>query len=95
MATEILERPRVQGPGTGSGDQWKIIVLNDSHNTFDGVATALAQVLPGVNFEQGMQHASTIHARGQAIVWTGIREIAELYHEQLVSSGLTMAPLEQ
>jgi hypothetical protein len=27
---------------------WRVIVLNDDHNTFDGVAHALAAVLPGV-----------------------------------------------
>ena len=32
---------------------------------------------------------------GQAIVWSGHREPAELYWEQLSDAGLTMAPLEQ
>ena len=32
---------------------------------------------------------------GRAIVWTGPREPAELYWEQLSEAGLTMAPLEQ
>ena len=31
---------------------------------------------------------------GSAEVWKGNLEQAELYHEQLVSEGLTMAPLE-
>jgi len=30
-----------------------------------------------------------------AIVWTGHREAAELYWDQLSGAGLTMAPLEQ
>ena len=33
--------------------------------------------------------------RGFSIVWTGQKEIAELYWEQLRDAGLTMAPLEQ
>ena len=33
--------------------------------------------------------------RGQAIVWSGHQEPAELYWEQLNDAGLTMAPLEQ
>ena len=41
-----------------------------------------------------MQLATTIHNKGQAIVWSGHRELAELYHSQLEASGLTMAPLE-
>jgi ATP-dependent Clp protease adaptor protein ClpS len=35
-----------------------------------------------------------VHFEGQAIVWTGDLEQAELYHEQLSREGLTMAPLE-
>ncbi len=33
-----IEMPRVGGPGSGLGDNWRVIVLNDNHNTFDGVA---------------------------------------------------------
>jgi ATP-dependent Clp protease adapter protein ClpS len=35
-----------------------------------------------------------IHYEGQAIVWVGPQEMAELYHQQLRRAGLTMAPLE-
>ena len=90
-----VEKPRVGGPGSGLGDNWRVIVLNDDHNTFDGVAAALSRVIPGVNYEQGMAMANKIHNSGQAIVWTGAREPAELYWEQLSQAGLTMAPLEQ
>jgi ATP-dependent Clp protease adaptor protein ClpS len=90
-----VEKPRVGGPGSGLGDNWRVIVLNDDHNTFDGVASALARVIPGVTYDQGMAMANKIHNSGQAIVWTGAREPAELYWEQLKGAGLTMAPLEQ
>lgn len=84
-----------RGGGSGLGTPWNVIVLNDSHNTFDGVATALSRVLPGVSFDQGLLLADRIHNTGQAIVWTGHRELAELYWSGLRDSGLTMAPLEQ
>ena len=90
-----VEKPRVCGPGSGLGDNWRVIVLNDDHNTFDGVAGALSRVIPGVSYEQGMAMANKIHNSGQAIVWTGAKEPAELYWEQLSEAGLTMAPLEQ
>jgi ATP-dependent Clp protease adaptor protein ClpS len=90
-----IEKPRATGPGTGLGDNWRVIVLNDDHNTFDGVASALARVLPGVSFDQGMALANRIHNSGRAIVWTGAKEPAELYWEELSGAGLTMAPLEQ
>ena len=79
--------------GRGSGDAWRVVVLNDDHNTFDGVAFALASVLPGVSFDRGMELANRIHTSGRAVVWSGHREAAELYWSQLEQLGLTMAPL--
>jgi ATP-dependent Clp protease adaptor protein ClpS len=94
MATTV-ERPRSAGPGSGLGGSWRVIVRNDNHNTFDHVARTLASVLPAVSLEQGHRIAETIHNSGQAIVWSGPREPAEHYWEQLNAAGLTMAPLEQ
>ncbi len=89
-------KKRVRGSdGTGAGDAWRVIVLNDDHNTFDGVAFALASVIPGVDYDRGMQLANRIHNNGQALVWSGHREQAELYWQQLKDLGLTMAPLER
>jgi ATP-dependent Clp protease adaptor protein ClpS len=90
-----VELPRVDDPGSGLGGEWRVIVLNDNHNTFDGVAAALARVIPGVTLDQGYAMADKIHNTGQAIVWSGDREPAELYWEQLNDAGLTMAPLER
>jgi ATP-dependent Clp protease adaptor protein ClpS len=72
-----------------------VIVLNDDHNTFQGVAFALSSVLPGISYDKGMSLANRIHETGQAMVWTGEREPAELYWGELQDFGLTMAPLEQ
>ncbi len=71
-----------------------MIVLNDNHNTFDHVAKTLARVVPGVSLDRGHAFADKIHTTGQAIVWTGQKEPAELYWQQLKDAGLTMAPLE-
>lgn len=90
-----VEKPKSSGPGSDLGGSWKVIVLNDNHNTFDGVATALARVIPGVSYERGLEFANKIHSTGQAIVWTGMREPAELYWSMLNDAGLTMAPLEE
>ncbi len=72
-----------------------MIVCNDNHNTFDHVAETLARVLPGVTLDQGHKLAESIDSKGQAIVWSGPREPAEHYWEQLEAAGLTMAPLER
>ena len=92
--TPPRERAR-RGSGTGLGDPWHVVVLNDNHNTFQGVALALSQVLPGTSYERGMALADRIHNTGRAIVWSGHRERAEHYRAELESRGLTMAPLER
>jgi ATP-dependent Clp protease adaptor protein ClpS len=93
--TEIVERPQVGEPGSGLGGAWRVIVLNDDHNTFDGVASTLARVIPGITLDAGYAIADRIHNSGQAMVWSGPKEPAEFYWEQLNDAGLTMAPLEQ
>jgi ATP-dependent Clp protease adaptor protein ClpS len=92
--TETIEEVR-RGTGSGLDERWRVIVLNDSHNTFEGVAFALSSTLPGVSYERGMQLANRIHASGLAVVWTGHKEQAEHYWHQLADYGLTLAPLEQ
>jgi ATP-dependent Clp protease adaptor protein ClpS len=93
--SQTIEKPRVGGPGTGLGGSWRVIVLNDDHNTFDHVAATLARYIPGVTVDKGYAIADRIHSSGRAMVWSGQREPAELYWEQLKDAGLTMAPLEQ
>jgi ATP-dependent Clp protease adaptor protein ClpS len=98
MAPQTLTPPRERarrGTGTGLGKPWRVIVRNDNHNTFQGVAFALSSVLPGLSYDQGITLANRIHDTGQAIVWSGQKEQAELYWSQLEDFGLTMAPLEQ
>ena len=93
--SQTVELPRVSGPGSGLGGEWRVIVRNDDHNTFDGVASALARFIPGVSLDVAYAIADRIHNTGLAVVWSGHREIAEHYWEQLRDAGLTMAPLEQ
>lgn len=93
--SETIELPRTGGPEGGLGDNWRVVVLNDDHNTFEGVASTLSSTLPGVSYDQGMGMANTIHNKGRAVVWTGAKEPAEHYWELLGAAGLTMAPLEQ
>ncbi len=95
MASETIEKPRTSGPGSGLGLPWRVIVLNDNHNTFDWVAMALSRHLPGITLEAGYEYANAIHHSGQATVWTGQLEPAEHYWDQLDRAGLTMAPLER
>ena len=56
--SQTVELPRVGGPGSGLDDNWRVIVLNDNHNTFEGVAFALSSTLPGVSYDAGMSMAN-------------------------------------
>jgi ATP-dependent Clp protease adaptor protein ClpS len=91
--TDTLTR----GPesGTDLGRPWNVIVLNDNHNTFEGVAFALSSTIPGVSYDKGLALADRIHNSGRALVWSGHKERAEHYWETLKGHGLTLAPLEQ
>ncbi|MGB3295560.1 MAG: ATP-dependent Clp protease adapter ClpS [Phormidesmis sp.] len=74
---------------------YKIIVLNDDFNTFEHVVKTLTTYIPGMDSDHAWDLADKIHNEGQAIVWVGPLEQAELYHSQLIRAGLTMAPLEK
>ncbi len=74
---------------------YKIIVLNDDFNTFQHVIECLMKYIPGMNGDLARELTEQIHYQGQALVWVGPQEQAELYHQQLRRAGLTMAPLEK
>ncbi len=73
---------------------YKVIVLNDDFNTFQHVAKTLMTYIPGMSSDRAWELTNQVHHEGQAIVWIGPQEQAELYHQQLRRAGLTMAPLE-
>lgn len=73
---------------------FKVIVLNDDFNTFPHVADCLMTYIPGMTSDRAWELTNQVHFEGQAIVWVGPLEQAELYHQQLRRAGLTMAPLE-
>ena len=73
----------------------RIIVLDDSFNTFEHVAICLVTIIPGMSKKRSWELAVEVDREGSAEVWRGPLEQAELYHQQLVSKGLTMAPIEK
>jgi ATP-dependent Clp protease adaptor protein ClpS len=74
---------------------YKVIVLNDDFNTFQHVAECLMKHIPSMTSDRAWDLTNQIHFEGQATVWVGPLEQAELYHQQLSRAGLTMAPLEK
>lgn len=74
---------------------YKVIVLNDDFNTFQHVHDCLMKYIPNMTDDIAWELTHQVHNEGQAIVWVGPQEAAELYHQQLRRAGLTMAPLER
>jgi len=73
----------------------RVIVLDDSFNTFQHVANCLLRIIPGMSEKKAWDLTIKVDHTGSAEVWRGNLEQAELYHEQLVNEGLTMAPIEK
>ena len=73
----------------------RLIVLDDSFNTFQHVADCLLKIIPGMSEKRAWDLTVKVDKTGSAEVWRGKLEQAELYHKQLFSKGLTMAPIER
>ena len=73
----------------------RVIVLDDSFNTFQHVADCLLKIIPEISEKRAWDLTINVDKIGSAEVWRGNLEQAELYYEQLVSKGLTMAPVEK
>ena len=73
----------------------KVIVLDDSFNTFQHVASSLLTIIPYMSKKKAWELTIEVDNSGSAEVWRGNLELAELYHEQLANKGLTMAPIEK
>ena len=73
----------------------RVIVLDDSFNTFQHVANCLLTIIPGMSEKKAWNLTIQVDKSGSAEVWRGNLEQAELYHQQLVRKGLTMAPIEK
>ena len=73
----------------------RVIVLDDSFNTFQHVANCLLIIVPGISEKLAWDLTIKVDKKGLAEVWRGNFEQAELYYEQLFSKGLTLAPIEK
>tara|TARA_Y100001968_G_C19348124_1_gene713186 strand:+ start:381 stop:677 length:297 start_codon:yes stop_codon:yes gene_type:complete len=73
----------------------RIVVLDDNFNSFEHVANCLLKIIPGMSEKRSWELTLEVDREGSAEVWRGPLEQAELYHYQLVSKGLTVAPIEK
>ena len=72
---------------------WSVIVHNDPINLMDYVAKVFMSVF-GFPREKAEKHMLEVHENGRSVVWTGARERAEFYVQQL-HTFLLMATMEK
>ena len=72
---------------------WQVVVHNDPVNLMSYVTMVFQKVF-GFNREKAEKHMLEVHREGRSIVWSGLRERAELYVQQL-HGYLLLATLER
>ncbi len=72
---------------------WQVVVHNDPINLMTYVTMVFQKVF-GFTREKAEKHMMEVHQQGRSIVWSGLRERAELYVQQL-HGHLLLATLER
>ncbi len=86
-------------PGSSTCDEtaldqpWNVVVHNDPVNLMVYVTMVFRKVF-GFSREKAESHMLEVHHKGRSIVWSGARERAELYVQQL-HSHLLLATIER
>lgn len=87
-STSVLTRDETAPP-------WQVLVFNDPVNLMSFVTLIIRRIF-GYSEQKATELMLQVHQKGRAIVWTGEREKAELYVQQLQSHQLlaSMEPLD-
>lgn len=83
VETETVAAPTVD---TQTGEEvsppWQVVILNDPVNLISFVILVVRRVF-GYSEDKAIQITMDVHEKGKAIAWTGEREKAEMYVQQL------------
>ena len=63
---------------------YNVLIFNDDHHSCEWVVEVLIKSL-GCSAERAVQFMWQAHTGGQAVVWTGPKEVAELKLEQILT----------
>lgn len=91
-----VENPEVEQETRTSQEidvPWQVVVHNDPVNLMTYV-TMVFQKIFGLPREKAEQHMLEVHQKGRSVLWSGVRERAELYVQQL-HGYLLLATLER
>jgi ATP-dependent Clp protease adaptor protein ClpS len=92
--TKVKEVPGSSTREETALDQpWSVVVHNDPVNLMVYVTMVFRKVF-GFTREKAESHMLEVHHKGRSIVWSGARERAELYVQQL-HSYLLLATIER
>jgi ATP-dependent Clp protease adaptor protein ClpS len=92
MATKTTEKPATETE-MATDQPWNVVVHNDPVNLMSYVTMVFKRVF-GYPPDRAQKHMLEVHELGRSVLWTGEREKAELYVQQL-HSHLLLATLER
>jgi ATP-dependent Clp protease adaptor protein ClpS len=72
---------------------WQVVVHNDPVNLMTYVTMVFQKVF-GFTRERAEKHMLEVHQQGRSVLWSGVRERAELYVQQL-HGYLLLATIER
>ncbi|XP_072965243.1 ATP-dependent Clp protease adapter protein CLPS2, chloroplastic-like [Typha angustifolia] len=77
--------------GLGSGDSFKVLLIDDPRHTEKLVEKALPQVVPSVTVDEARKLFYESRDKGVAVVIVTVKEHAEFYAQMMVRQGLRSA----
>ena len=96
VTVDALESPVIEQETRESESldlPWQVVVHNDPVNLMSYVTMVFQKVF-GFTREKAEKHMLEVHREGRSVVWSGLRERAELYVQQL-HGYLLLATLER
>ena len=91
-----IDKPTIEKETRSEEDldlPWQVVVHNDPVNLMSYVTMVFQRVF-GFSKPRAEKHMLEVHQRGRSIVWSGLRERAEAYVQQL-HGYLLLATLEK
>ena len=81
--TQVLDAPVTEtDTDTEQDTPWNVIVFNDPVNLMPYVTMVFQKVF-GYSNAKATQMMLNVHQKGKCVVWSGVREKAEFYVQQL------------
>ncbi len=65
---------------------WNVVLLDDDHHTYDYVVEMLCEIF-GYSIRKSFRMTIEVDTRKRVIVWSGHRELAEMYQERIHDYG--------